>query len=164
MISVILLTLNDEATLADALADLVPAAVDGLVREVLAVDGGSTDATPEILEDAGARVVSRTGTIGERLAAGAAAAKGAWLMVLPPGPALFPTWQRDVAQHIERHGDAVGLMKAERAGWWPGRGAEALLISRLRLDRSGGFAAGDKGVTGVIRRAGRPRRTLRVLL
>ncbi len=164
MISVILLTLNNEATLADALADLVPAAVDGLVREVLAVDAGSSDATLDILEDAGARLIARAGSVGERLAAGAAAAKANWLMVLPPAPALFPTWQRDMARHIERHGEAVGLMKPQRPGLWPARGVEALLISRRRLEQIGGILAGDRGVAGVARRAGRPQRTLRVLL
>lgn len=84
-------------------------------------------------------------------------------MVLPPTPALFPTWRREVAAHLEWHGEAVGLMKPQR-GLWLGRSIEALLISRPRLDRAGGFSAGDAGVAGVIRRAGRPQRTLKVLL
>ena len=45
MISVVIPTLNAEATLAATLAALVPAAVDGLVREVIVVDGGSSDRT-----------------------------------------------------------------------------------------------------------------------
>ncbi|HET6928016.1 MAG TPA: glycosyltransferase, partial [Hyphomicrobiaceae bacterium] len=54
MISVIIPTLNAEATLAETLSALVPAAVAGLVREVLVVDGGSSDRTAEIVERAGA--------------------------------------------------------------------------------------------------------------
>ena len=45
MISVVVPTLNAEAGLAASLTSLVPAAVEGLVREVIVVDGGSTDGT-----------------------------------------------------------------------------------------------------------------------
>src|SRR3990167_2388072 len=55
MISVIVQTLNNAATLSACLGALVPAAVDAVVTEVIVVDGGSTDATLEIVEDAGAR-------------------------------------------------------------------------------------------------------------
>ena len=57
MITVIIPTLNAEATLAPTLAALVPAAVDGLVREVIVVDGGSSDRTTEIVDNAGANLV-----------------------------------------------------------------------------------------------------------
>ncbi|MEZ5917510.1 MAG: glycosyltransferase [Parvularculaceae bacterium] len=45
-ISVVIPTLNAGRGLAEALAALVPAALDGLVREVIVADGGgSTDET-----------------------------------------------------------------------------------------------------------------------
>ena len=59
MISVVIPTLNAAATLQRALSPLVPAAVDGLVREVVVADGGSTDETLELAEDAGAQRRSR---------------------------------------------------------------------------------------------------------
>ena len=52
MISVIIPTLNAESGLAAALSALVPAMVDGLVREVIVVDGGSTDRTLAIADTA----------------------------------------------------------------------------------------------------------------
>ena len=57
MISVVIPTLNAERTLQRALAPLVPAAVEGLVREVVVADGGSTDRTLELADDAGANIV-----------------------------------------------------------------------------------------------------------
>ena len=54
MITVVIPTLNAEAGLPATLTALVPAAVDGLVREVIVVDGGSTDFTCRIAEEMGA--------------------------------------------------------------------------------------------------------------
>ena len=48
MISVVVPTLNAESDLPRTLAALVPAAIEGIVREVIIVDGGSTDATARI--------------------------------------------------------------------------------------------------------------------
>ena len=45
MISAILATRNDARRLGETLAALVPAAVDGLVRQVIIADAGSTDRT-----------------------------------------------------------------------------------------------------------------------
>ena len=57
MISVVIPTLNAEAGLAAALTALVPAVVDGLVRDVVVVDGGSRDRTLAIAEKAGCDIV-----------------------------------------------------------------------------------------------------------
>jgi glycosyltransferase involved in cell wall biosynthesis len=54
MISAVISTLNSARDLHGLLSALVPAAADGLVRQVLVVDGGSTDGTLDICEDAGA--------------------------------------------------------------------------------------------------------------
>ena len=67
MLSVIIPTFNSEREMQVLLPVLVPAAVDGLVREVIAADAGSTDATGLICEDAGtivfAEVKTRSGTV-----------------------------------------------------------------------------------------------------
>jgi outer membrane immunogenic protein len=60
MISVVIPTSNAEATLAATLTALVPAAVEGLVREVIVVAGGSTDKTAAIVEDTGGQPVHGT--------------------------------------------------------------------------------------------------------
>ncbi|NWG93335.1 MAG: glycosyltransferase, partial [Parvularculaceae bacterium] len=56
-ISVVIPTLNAERALSATLASLVPAAVEGLVREVIVSDGVSTDATRDIARAAGACLV-----------------------------------------------------------------------------------------------------------
>ena len=57
MISVVIPTLDAEACLPDTLSALIPATVDGLVREVIVVDGGSHDRTRDIADAAGAEVI-----------------------------------------------------------------------------------------------------------
>lgn len=97
MISVIVPTRDSAAVLGPCLAALVPAAVSGLVREVILADGGSGDATLEIAADAGARVVA--GDVADALAV----AKGDWLLILPPGTRLETGWEAEAAEHVDRH-------------------------------------------------------------
>ncbi len=51
MITVVIPALNAEATLPATLTALVPAALEGLVREVIVVDGGSVDRTVEVARE-----------------------------------------------------------------------------------------------------------------
>ncbi|MBZ9934837.1 glycosyltransferase [Mesorhizobium sp. BR1-1-16] len=102
MISVIIPTRNDETALAHALAALVPAAADGIVREVIVVDGGSTDGTALVADAAGCRFVAGSGDIGKDLAAAAAGARSDWLLFLSPQVALEPAWQREAHDFIDR--------------------------------------------------------------
>jgi rSAM/selenodomain-associated transferase 2 len=101
MISVIIPTLNAEALLAQTLAALVPAAVDGLVREVIVVDGGSSDATAAIADQAGATFVARSGGRGYQLMAGARRARFPWLLFLHADTVLEAGWEREAAAFME---------------------------------------------------------------
>lgn len=102
MISVIIPTLNAEATLATTLTALVPGAVEGLVREVIVVDGGSTDRTLKIAEGCGADIISVAPGRGAQLMAGAARARFPWLLFLHADTELAAGWDRDVSTLIER--------------------------------------------------------------
>src|SRR5262245_19822058 len=102
MISVVIPTLNAETTLAATLTALVPAAVDGLVREVIVVDGGSTDRTEAIVEESGANMLRKSGGRGYQLARGAIEAKQPWLLFLHADTVLEAGWEREASQFMER--------------------------------------------------------------
>lgn len=97
MISVVIPTLNAESGLVPTLAALVPAAVDGIVREVIVADGGSTDGTPEIADEAGAAFITERGGRGSQLAAGARLATSPWLLFLHADTVLDPGWEREAS-------------------------------------------------------------------
>ncbi len=116
MISVVIPTLNAEQGLAATLSGLVPALVDGLVRDVTVVDGGSTDGTLRIAEHAGVTVLQTRASRGEQLRAGARAAKSTWILFLHADTILETGWETEVISFIEkiesgRRADAAAAFK-----------------------------------------------------
>ncbi len=108
MISVIVPTMNSEADLPHTLSALVSAAAEGVVREVIVVDGGSSDHTERVADAAGCEWRQLSGARSERLAAGAdASRRGDWLLFLPADTVLQSGWHHEVQSFIER---------SERAG------------------------------------------------
>ena len=95
MISVVMPTLNSEATLARAMAALVRPLVDGVVKELIIADGGSSDRTCDIAEQAGATVVRAERGRGSQLKAGADVALGEWLLFLHADTVLAPGWSEE---------------------------------------------------------------------
>ncbi|MXN66075.1 glycosyltransferase [Stappia sp. GBMRC 2046] len=105
MLSVIIPTLNNERALVHSLAALVPAAAEGLVREVVVVDRGSDDDTERVADVAGAEFLINRGSLGACLAAGAdAARRGDWLLFLSPGSVPQPGWGEEMRIFAERAG------------------------------------------------------------
>jgi len=102
MIAVIIPTLNSETGLAACLAALVAPTVEGIVREVIVVDGGSSDRTGDIIDQAGATLVRSTAGRGQQLAAGADLARMPWLLFLHPDTMLEPGWDREASVFMER--------------------------------------------------------------
>jgi glycosyltransferase involved in cell wall biosynthesis len=153
MISVVIATRNDALTLVQTLASLVPAAVDGLVREVVVADAGSTDDTLAIADDAGARIVRCEGPPEAQLLAGCKAARADWLLLLEASVSVPHGWEGAAGRHIGRHG-------GKAACWGKSRlvpfvtPATALLVPRRLFDqesaspgwlrRIGGKASGLK--------------------
>jgi len=158
MISVVIPTLNAERGLLRTLACLIEPAMRGLVRDVVIADGGSTDLTLELAEDAGCDVVRADATRGSLLDAGARAAKGPWLLFLHAETALEPGWDSEAYQFV-RQGDekrAATFRFALDDKRWSARRAEfvyrlrnkvlalpygdqGLLISKAQYERLGGY-------------------------
>src|SRR5690606_38741350 len=88
---------------------LVTAAAEGAVRDVIVVDGGSRDATHDVVEAVGGVFLKGERSRGQRLAAGACRAKGPWLLFLSPGVVLETGWHREacnIIETLERKGTA----------------------------------------------------------
>ena len=156
-LSVILPTLNAAADLPLALESLLPGLEAGLIREVIVADGGSTDATCAIAASTGAAVIDSAPGRGKQLRAGAAAARGEWLLFLHADTALSREWPERAGAHIDtRPGLAAAFRlkyrsdasearwleaRANRRARWLGLsyGDQGLLISRALYTEVGGY-------------------------
>lgn len=164
MISVVIPTLDAEEFLPATLTALVPAALEGIVREVIVVDGGSTDRTREIADHAGAEVVTAPANRGAQLRAGAHAARHPWLLFLNADTVLDAGWEREADNFMERvergasrHVGAAFRFALDDDGFAPRtleyltrlrcallrvpHGDQGLLVSRRQYDAVGGHRA-----------------------
>lgn len=150
MISVVIPTLNSEHALVPTLSALVPAAMSGVVREVVIADGGSTDKTAAIAEDAGAKwVACPSANRGAQLRLGAAAATAPWLLFLHADTQLEAGWEQptskfmyDVDQGVEiaRAGIFEFRLDDQR---WQARLVEKAVAARTKVLK---FPYGDQGL------------------
>jgi len=116
MLSVVVPTFDSERALVPTLAMLVPAAMSGIVREVIIADGGSTDATLEVADVADARC-SRLGAVGAAAARGRRRGTGALADVPAAGTVLDTTWLDETVQFVEEteRGEAVAAAVFRKA-------------------------------------------------
>ena len=153
-ISVVIPTLNAEHPLVGLLSDLVEGVGEGLVREVIVSDGGSSDGTREAAGNAGAAVVEGPPGRGDQLRRGCAAAGGDWLWSVHADTRLPRGWTDAVARHLST--DRAGWARlsfrsaaraARRVAAWANLrsrlglpyGDQTLLLPRALYDAAGGY-------------------------
>lgn len=157
-LSIVIPTLNAGAELPLCLESLMPGLEAGLIREVIVADGGSEDATAKIAGSMGATLVTGARGRGAQLAAGAAAARGDWLMFLHADTALSRDWAERTGDHVMTKPDYAAFFelrfrsdaraartlekRANRRARMLGLpyGDQGLLISRKLYDEVGGYA------------------------
>jgi rSAM/selenodomain-associated transferase 2 len=153
-LTIIIPTLNAARSLGAVLAACAEAGAETVVA-----DGGSTDGTPEFARAAGARLVTAPRGRGPQLAAGAAAARGDWLLFLHADTRPAPGWAATVRGFMAAPGNAgraahfaftlddasVHARRLERLVAWRCRilalpyGDQGLLLSRALYDAVGGY-------------------------
>jgi rSAM/selenodomain-associated transferase 2 len=152
VLSVVIPTLEAAARLPATLAALRDAP-----DEVVVADGGSSDGTACIAERLGARVIVAPRGRGVQLAAGVAAARGDWLLLLHADTRLDPAWPEAARVFMATHPDRAGYFRfvldvddrrarrLERLVAWRCRnlalpyGDQGFLLPRALLDGVGGI-------------------------
>jgi len=157
-LSIIIPALNAATDLRLCLSSLLPGLETGLIREVILVDGGSSDDTTGIAEKTGATILtSPEPGRAKQLIHGAANARGAWLLFLHADTALSRDWAERASAHIAhspnkaaaftlafRSDHPMAKTVAARANWRARTlglpyGDQGLLISRDLYDELGGY-------------------------
>ena len=156
-LSVIIPALDAAAALGDVIDQLTcGGAAPG---EIIVVDGGSADGTADVARSRGATVISAPRGRGIQMTAGAAAAKGDWLLFLHADSVPGPAWREAVADLVsgpdaDRRAGVFRLRLDDPAPWarcveWGARnrsrlfglpyGDQGLLISVDFYESLGGF-------------------------
>lgn len=138
MISVVIPTHDSERALAHTLAALVAGALDGILREVVVADGGSTDGTAKVADVAGCRFMVLPGSRGARLAGAAAAARAEWLWFVQPGSIPGANWIEELSRFIRDcelapDGDEQAAIFRARAARGRSQWSEAFALIRDAL-------------------------------
>lgn len=145
MLSVVIPALNASSTLPAVLDALKEGKSNGLVREIIVVDGGSRDDTIARAKKLGARVVPGKRGRGSQLRLGADCAAAPWLLFLHADTVLDDGWAGPVAQFIGRTGgDKAGVF--EFALDDSAFGARVIECGVSFRTRRFGLAYGDQGL------------------
>ncbi|MCL6646103.1 MAG: glycosyl transferase, partial [Dehalococcoidia bacterium] len=133
----------------------------GLVREVIVADAGSADATGEVADVAGCRLLSLRAPLAERLRQAAASARAPWLLFVRPGVVLDGGWVEEAIRFIKisppsASSPAAAVFRRPPArawsaeAWWPAwmlirarpHPDQCLLIAKADYQRLGGHSDG----------------------
>jgi rSAM/selenodomain-associated transferase 2 len=174
-LSIIMPVLDEAAEIETALAALAPYRARGV--EVIVVDGGSSDATPELARPLADRVIAAARGRSLQMNAGAAIAQGGILLFLHADTRLPENADRLVLDSLARSGrtwgrfdvriDGGGLLRVVAAAMnlrsrlaGIATGDQALFVTRAAFESVGGFPPialmEDVALSARLRRIGRP--------
>jgi hypothetical protein len=157
MIHALIIADQSAEALAQTLADLVPGAVEGVLkRATVAAPLDADEALFEVSDDAGAGFKRLDGAFGARAAAISGA--GDWVMALGAGTRLPYGWHAAVGDHLRRHPEQAAALEGDKTGLLGRRSLLAVIAPRAVFDKAGGFGAGDADLRPLLRRLGRVRR------
>ncbi|HEV2444661.1 MAG TPA: TIGR04283 family arsenosugar biosynthesis glycosyltransferase, partial [Candidatus Sulfopaludibacter sp.] len=172
-VSVIVPALNE----GQGIGATVTSARDGLARQIIVVDGGSSDETSKRARENGAVVLASSPGRARQMNAGAVKAHGDVLLFLHGDTILPPGYSAAVLEYLKRPGIAAGAFRFGVAESFPGRrllelganlrshwlqrpyGDQALFLRRSLFEELGGFAdlpiLEDYELVGRLKRQGR---------
>lgn len=134
-LSIAIVCHNNEQTIPRVLAS-----IRGLAREVIALDSGSTDATPDLLREAGATVVHQPwlGYVRQKQAALDRCAQP-WILHLDSDESLEPSLRASIERAVTTDDPRVAGYEVNRKVWYAGHFLEHAWQPewRLRLVRRG---------------------------
>jgi hypothetical protein len=119
MVTVIIQAGDDPERLPALLAALTPAAVDGVVREVIIAGGGPPELLTVLRDETGAELAKDVGEA-------AARARSPWLLVMPAAIELKSGWIEALGRHLQG-GGGPAVIAGEGRGWLR-KAPEAALI------------------------------------
>ena len=120
-LSIIIPTLDCAASLENTVSQLIEGVQDGLVRDLVICDGGSSDNVKSVSDALGAKfVVTRQGR-GTQLATGANVATGSWLLFVHADTLLETGWSKVARNAMYNSCDHAYCfrLKFNMQGFWP---------------------------------------------
>jgi hypothetical protein len=144
MISLIINAGQDHKTLSRLLTALVPAAAEGLIREVAVL--GALGRSADVADDAGADLYDA-----DAFAEALARTRGPWVAGVPLAALFAPSWIEILAAHLAREPAEPARLVSARG--WPALsgGQEGWLVPKARAPSA---AAAEQDLQRLARRGG----------
>ena len=101
-ISIVIPTLNSQKTIKKTFVSLLEGIEAGLIRELIVVDGGSTDETKEIVVGYGGKFISCKESRGLQICIGVKLAQGDFIFILHSDSVLQADWSKKISKFLNR--------------------------------------------------------------
>jgi len=110
-LSVVIPTLDAARVLPETAGALMPGLTEGLIRELIVSDGGSSDDTLKVARALGAVTLEGPPGRGGQIARGVEASSADWLLILHADTHLGPGWTDAAWRHVEAGQNMAGYFR-----------------------------------------------------